>query len=146
MNEYKLTEPSAVLAELNEAIEDDFFSVIQSKGCIKYWGDVLDNLTESQYSEYISWSNIEKFESIHYLEAIFLLLGLQQDFYLNTKSSIYTTALIAKTVQTMVSGEYLQIQLSVRRLKEVIKTGYLMNHMGEVEVIILMSPPLLSGL
>ena len=85
MNEYKLTEPSAVLAELNEAIEDDFFSVIQSKGCIKYWGDVLDNLTESQYSEYISWSNIEKFESIHYLEAIFLLLGLPTRFLLEHK-------------------------------------------------------------
>jgi hypothetical protein len=85
MNKYKLTEPSAVLAELNEIIEDDIFSALQSKGCVNYWKGVRDNLTEHQYSEYISWSNIEKFESIHYLEAIFLLLNLPTRFLLEHK-------------------------------------------------------------
>jgi len=85
MNEYKLLKSSAVLVELNKAIEGSAFLPFEDKNCINYWKRVLKNLAEHRYSEYISWDNIEKFESIHYLEALFLLLGLPTRFLLEHK-------------------------------------------------------------
>ena len=86
MNEYKLLKPSAVLAELNKAIKVNlFWYPLEEEGCLDYWKSVLDNLTEDQYSGYISWKNIEKFESVHHLEALFLLLDLPTKFLLENK-------------------------------------------------------------
>lgn len=85
MNKYKLINPSAVLAELNEALEDDVFLAFESKACISYWKNVANNLTVNQYSDYITWDNIDRFEHIHYLEAIFLLLNLPTRFLLENK-------------------------------------------------------------
>ena len=85
MNKYKLLNPSPVLAELNDAIDYSIFSALESKSCIEYWKNVRDNLTEPQYNDYITWDNIEKFETIHYLEAIFLLLNLPTRFLVENK-------------------------------------------------------------
>ena len=85
MNKYKLINPSATLAELNEALEDDAFLAFESKACISYWENVANNLAVNQYSDYITWESIERFEHIHYLEAIFLLLNLPTRFLLENK-------------------------------------------------------------
>ena len=85
MNEYRLIKPSSVLDKLNEVIEDELFPCFESEEYVNYWRIVRNNLTEHQFSEYISWNNIEIFESIHYLEAIFLLLDLPTRFLLEYK-------------------------------------------------------------
>lgn len=85
MNEYRLIKPSSVLDQLNEFIEDELFLRYESEEYVNYWRIVHNNLTEHQFSEYISWNNIEIFESIHYLEAIFLLLDLPTRFLLEYK-------------------------------------------------------------
>ena len=84
MNKYKLLNPSPILAELSEAIDNDFLPW-EDEVCINYWKNVLNNLTVNQYSEYITWSNIERYETIHYLEAIFLLLDLPTRFLVENK-------------------------------------------------------------
>jgi len=84
MNKYKLLNPSPILAELSEAIDNDFLP-FEDKVCVNYWKNTLNNLTVNQYGEYITWSNIEKYETIHYLEAIFLLLNLPTRFLVENK-------------------------------------------------------------
>jgi hypothetical protein len=85
MNKYKLIKPGAILAELNKALEDDALLMFESKACISYWKNIINNLTVTKYSDYITWENIERFENIHYLEAIFLLLNLPTRFLLENK-------------------------------------------------------------
>jgi len=84
MNKYKLLNPSPILAELSEAIDNDFLP-FENKVCVNYWKNVLNNLTVNQYAEYITWNNIERYETIHYLEAIFLLLDLPTRFLVENK-------------------------------------------------------------
>jgi len=85
MNKYKLLNQSTVLAELNESIDDFLPWEKGDEDCLKYWKNVLNNLTVNQYKDYITWENIERFENIHYLEAIFLLLNLPTRFLLENK-------------------------------------------------------------
>lgn len=84
MNKYRLLNPSPVLTELSEAVENSFLP-FEDETCVDYWKSVLNKLTENQYSEYITWSNIERYETIHYLEAIFLLLNLPTGFLIKNK-------------------------------------------------------------
>ncbi|MEO1944280.1 MAG: hypothetical protein ABGY11_08250 [Candidatus Thioglobus sp.] len=84
MNKYTLLNPSPILAELSESIDSGFLP-FEDKACVNYWKNVLNSLTVNQYGDYITWSNIERYETIHYLEAIFLLLNLPTRFLVENK-------------------------------------------------------------
>ena len=85
MNEYKLINPSSILNGLNNALND-----ISDQQCIKHWGDTINKINKMDCSKYITWESIERFETIHFFEAVFLLLSLPTEFILkNNKFDLY---------------------------------------------------------
>jgi hypothetical protein len=86
MRDIELINTSQILKELDTEIRS-FVSENGSSDSSKYWSNVLEQLS-SNYTEYISWSNIGAFESgdIEHLEALFLLLDLPTRFLLKNKN------------------------------------------------------------
>ncbi len=83
MREIELINTSQILKELDIEIK----SYISEKGSSdrsEYWSDILRQLSLN-YKEYISWSNINAFEEITQLEALFLLLNLPTRFLIKNK-------------------------------------------------------------
>jgi len=83
MRDVKLTNTSQILKEIDVEIKD-FASKDNSSERLEYWSNVLNHLSLN-YKEYISWSNIDAFDEVTQLEALFLLLDLPTRFLLENK-------------------------------------------------------------
>ena len=83
MRKIELINTSQILKELDTEIRS-FVSENGSSDSSEYWSNVLKQLS-SNYKEYISWSNIDAYEDIEHLEALFLLLDLPTRFLLKNK-------------------------------------------------------------
>jgi hypothetical protein len=85
MNKYRLISPTLILNELKQEIDTGILNTSNSIFCVKYWDKAYNHLMSNKHKEYITWENIERFESISHHEAIFLLLGLPTRFLVDYK-------------------------------------------------------------